>query len=237
MKKALFLSVMVVFCTLGCSQTTTVEQSSGTVEQPSTALPKVTQSTPEARSPEPLPEEKQILLTGGTARYLVQEQLARLNFPIDAIGETQEVLGFISINNDGTINQEESEIVVKLEDLRSDESRRDRYLRNNSLESNVYPEAVFQVKELIGFNWPELGSEKEDQNFRMLGDMTIHGVKAEIEWDVEVHFIDNVIEGQARTSFPFSKFKMEIPSLFFILSVEDEIRLELDFSAQWYPER
>ena len=71
MKKALFLFVMVVFCTLGCSQATTVEQSSGTVEQPSTALPKVTQSTPEARSPEPLPEEKQILLTGGTARYLV----------------------------------------------------------------------------------------------------------------------------------------------------------------------
>ena len=58
---------------------------------------------------------------------------------------------------------------------------------------------------------------------------------AEIEWDVEIHFINNVIEGQARTSFPFSKFKMEIPSLFFILSVEDKIRLELDFSAQWNP--
>ena len=222
MKKVLFFSAIVMLCTIACSNSTPNEKQVSTSQKP--------EDTAEVSDSKPLSSETHILINQGTARYLVQEQLASLNFPIDAIGETEDIEGIIVINSDGSVNHEDSKIIVQLTELRSDEGRRDRYLRNNSLESNIYPEAVFNVKELNEFTWPNV--DEKEKAFKMLGDMTLHGVTKNIEWDVQAYFDDNFVTGQAKTNFPFSKFNMEIPNLFFILSVEDEIRIELDFRAQ-----
>ena len=42
-------------------------------------------------------------LPSSTARYLITEQLANLDFPIDAIGETNQISGLISFNESGKI--------------------------------------------------------------------------------------------------------------------------------------
>ena len=42
-------------------------------------------------------------LSESTARYLVREQLANLYFPIDAIGETNEINGSISLDKNGKV--------------------------------------------------------------------------------------------------------------------------------------
>ena len=68
--------------------------------------------------------------------------------------------------------------------------------------------------------------------FQLVGDMTLHGVTDEITWDVLVTYNDEgVVEGKAQTSFPFSKFNLATPELPFLLTVEDEIRLEVDFKV------
>ena len=54
------------------------------------------------------------------ARYLVQEQLLRLNFPNDAIGTTKSVEGNIKINSNGQIDKSNSLMQVNLDDLKSD---------------------------------------------------------------------------------------------------------------------
>ncbi|MFB3097123.1 MAG: hypothetical protein ACE1ZZ_00445, partial [Dehalococcoidia bacterium] len=82
------------------------------------------------------------------ARYLVREQLARLDFPNDAVGETSDVVGLIIFSPDGEINSDASRITVNLGTLKSDKDRRDRFLRTRSLESDVFPTAEFVVKEL-----------------------------------------------------------------------------------------
>ena len=166
---------------------------------------------------------------GSLGRYRVKEQLARLPLPNDAVGETPDVSGTIVFNPDGTVQPDRSQLVINLQTLRSNEGRRDRFLRDNSLESNEYPEARFVVQNASGLPWPLPASA--DLSFQLTGDMTVHGVTRLVTWEVTAQVGDGSVTGQAKTSFTFGTFDMSVPSLFFILSVEDNIRLELDFAA------
>jgi hypothetical protein len=60
--------------------------------------------------------------------------------------------------------------------------------------------------------------------------MTIHGVTREVTWDVIASVTpDGALHGKALTKFPFATFGLTRPSVAVVLSVEDEIRLEIDF--------
>ncbi len=163
------------------------------------------------------------------ARYLVNEQLARLNSPIDAIGVTEKVEGAIVFGADGAVDSARSRIIVDMASLRSDSDRRDGYVRNNTLETGKYPTAELVVKRLTGLPWP-LPSSGE-ASFDIIGDMTIHGVTKELTWRATAQFGEGSVSGQAETNFTFDTFDMDIPRVFVVVSVEDNIRLEIDFEA------
>ena len=84
-------------------------------------------------------------LPDSIARYLITEQLATLDFPIDAIGETNEINGSINFDKDGKIIKDTSTIIVNVSSLKSDSGRRDRYISRRSLESDKYPESVINL--------------------------------------------------------------------------------------------
>ena len=169
-------------------------------------------------------------LQESTARYLITEQLANLDFPIDAIGETNQISGSIIFNKDGNIIEDESKITVNVNSLKSDSSRRDRYISRRSLESEKYPEATIFIKEIRNLPWPLPESGSAEIN--IIGDMNVHGVTDRIAWDTEVNFNKNKINGIAKTNFKFEKFNMDLPRVAIVLSVENNIRLELDFVAE-----
>ena len=155
------------------------------------------------------------------------EQLARRDLPNDAIGVTGQVEGLIVLDGSGAIDQENSEIVVMLESLESDEPRRDNYLRTRtSIGSPEFPKAVFIPQEVSGLDWP-IG-EGDRLIFDMVGQMTIRGVTNPMTWCVEAFLDQGVITGQAKTSIYFSDYQIPKPTLLFILSMDDEIRLEAD---------
>ena len=58
-------------------------------------------------------------LPNSTARYLITEQLANLDFPIDAIGETNQINGSINFDENGKIIQQNSTIIVNVNSLKS----------------------------------------------------------------------------------------------------------------------
>jgi len=163
------------------------------------------------------------------ARYLVREQLARLDFPNDAVGETSGVVGQIIFNPDGEINSDESKITVNLRTLKSDKDRRDRFLRTRSLESDVFPTAEFVVKEVPGLEWP-LPKEGE-ASFQIVGDMTVHGFTRPITWEATAQFSEDSFSGVAETSITFDDFDIDVPKVRIVLSVEETMRFELDFLA------
>lgn len=172
-----------------------------------------------------------VLQEGTMARYLIREELASVELPFDATGETSEVSGAFTFTADGEIVPESSRIVLNAASLRSDEENRDRYLRRNAIQTATYPEIVFVATSIDGLAWPLPTSGEAE--FTIRGDLTVREVTRPVTWQAVATFDGTSVTGTAKTNFTFGEFEMEVPDLFFIVSLEDNIRLELDFVAGW----
>ena len=191
--------------------------------------------TAEAVQPGASGGESRVTVTigdGTLARYVIGEQLANRDLPNDAIGETPNVSGSIVFDADGKVVPKLSTLVVDVSALRSDSDRRDNYLRGNSLETSTYPEARLDVNEVVDLPWPL--PDTGQATFMLVGDFTVRDVTKVVKWEVTAEFGPQ-ITGQAVAVFTFDYFEMSKPRLAFILSLDDEIRLELDFVASVTP--
>jgi len=163
--------------------------------------------------------------SGSKAEYRVREQLARLNFPNDAVGATESVAGALVVRPDGTFTGD-SKLTVDMRTLRTDEPKRDGFVRENTLETNRYPLAEFVPRRYTGL--PASLPTSGGATFKLIGDLTLHGVTAEQAWDVAATFAGDTVNAKATTQFNFAKYKITIPRIFGLLSVDDAIRLELN---------
>jgi len=163
--------------------------------------------------------------SGSKAEYRVREQLARLNFPNDAVGATESISGALVVRTDGTFTGD-SKLTVDMRTLRTDEPKRDGFVRENTLETNRYPLAEFVPRRYTGLPTPLPTSG--GAAFKLIGDLTLHGVTAEQTWDVAATFAGDAVNAKVTTQFNFAKYKITIPRVFGLLSVEDDIRLELN---------
>lgn len=163
--------------------------------------------------------------SGSKAEYRVREQLARLNLPNDAVGTTESITGALVMRADGTFTPD-SKLIIDMRTLRTDEPKRDGFVRENTLETNRYPTAEFVPRRYTGLAVPLPSSG--GATFKLTGDMTLHGVTVEETWDVAATFAGDSVTAKATTRFNFAKYKITIPRVFGLLSVEDDIRLELN---------
>lgn len=174
---------------------------------------------------------------GTRAFYRVREQLVGVSFLNDAVGVSEAVDGVLVIAADGSIG-EGSRLTLDLSTFSSDQDRRDRFVRNRVFEVEQYPTAIFEPTRTVGSPFP---ADDPDAlvpivGFQLVGNLTLHGVTTELSWDVLATYDDDgVVEGKAMTAFPFSTFNLTKPELPFLLSVEDEIRLEIDFNVKRLP--
>ena len=165
--------------------------------------------------------------TGNEARYRVREQLAGFDLPKDAIGATKDVTGRIVIGPDGKVVKESSKVTIELSTLKSDQGRRDNYLRRSTLETSKYPQAELVPAALEGLLLPI--APGSSQTFSVRGDLTVHGATRPTTWQVTARGEGNGIVGTATTAFTFKDFGLEQPRVPVVLSVADTIRLEYDF--------
>lgn len=166
---------------------------------------------------------------GSAARYLVGEELVRIPNPIVAVGETTDVSGAIAFGADGAADAEASIVSVGLAGFVSDEDRRDNYVRSRLFDTGRFPRAELAVRDTPGLPWPL--PESGEAEFQIIGDLTIQGVSHTTVWDATAAFSADSIEGSASTTVTFDDFGLSKPSFAFIISVEDEIRLEMDIIA------
>lgn len=165
--------------------------------------------------------------TGNEARYRVREQLAGFDLPRDAIGATKAVTGQIVVGADGKVVKDGSKVTIDLSTLKSDQSRRDNFLRRNTLETSKYPKAELVPVALEGLLLPiQPGAS---QTFSVRGDLTVHGVTRPTTWQVTARGEGQDVVGTASTAFTFKDFGLEQPRVPVVLSVADTIRLEYDF--------
>ncbi|HEX4998117.1 MAG TPA: YceI family protein [Terriglobia bacterium] len=163
------------------------------------------------------------------ASYHVREQLLGFDLPNDAVGVTSDVFGGLTLSADGAIGSG-SRISVDLRTLKSDQEQRDTFLRDRTIQTNRFPTADFVPRRIEGLSMPL--PTKGSSTFKLIGDMTAHGVTAELSWTLELTFDGDRVTGKAKTSFPFKTFNLTIPRLPGILSLDDNIRLELDLALR-----
>ena len=166
--------------------------------------------------------------TGNEARYRIREQLVRMDLPSDAIGRTTEITGGIGIGADGKIIPAESKFVVGVGSLKSDRDMRDGYVRGRVLEADQFPTVEFSPTEFRGL--PKTLPTSGAHTFDVVGKLTIRGVTKPTTWHVSAEQKNGQVIGNASTLFTFSDFNIDQPRVPVLLSVQDTIRLEYDFT-------
>lgn len=169
----------------------------------------------------------EIAASGTEASFRVREQLARLNAPSDAVGKTSAVKGSIVLTPDGKIVADQSKLTVDLSSLQSDSGMRDNFIKRSTLETARFPSAVFVPTEVRGLPSPLPTSGQ--QSFQLLGNLTIRDVTRPVTWDVTSQVEGDDLTGRATTTLTFQDFGLAKPSVAAVLSVNDEIRLEVAF--------
>lgn len=162
------------------------------------------------------------------ARYVAREQLAANTIQSDATGSTKDVSGQIIVGPSGQIATG-SRIIVGLQNLASDRSQRDNYIKRNTLQTDQFATVEFTPTEVQGLAWPVPMSG--EATFMLVGDMVVHGVTKPATWDVAGTFTAQDVTGKASTVVRLDTFGMRKPQVPVVASIEDDIRLELDFAA------
>lgn len=160
------------------------------------------------------------------ARYIAEEELANVGANT-AVGSTNTIQGAFLFDADGNPIPC-STIYVDVRTFESDSSRRDNFLRGNTLQSDQYPLAEFVVTEVQDFALPADG---EETTFTLVGNFTLHGVTKTVAWEATASRTGNTLTGSAKTEFDMADFDIEKPIVGSVLSIEDIIQLEIDLVA------
>ena len=167
------------------------------------------------------------LQPGSVARYEIGEQFARLPTPITAVGETSAINGKVYFDPSGNISEyDASIIVVDVESLTSDENKRDNWVRRNG---GIGSEIYIILTKVSGHTWPLPDSGKMEVTIE--GEMTISDITNPVTWNGLLGIEGSDITGSITTIITWDQFSLSKPRLPFIISVDDEITLELEVIA------
>ncbi len=143
-------------------------------------------------------------------------------------GEFREFDGALEVGEDGTIRAHGT---VKAASVHTNQDQRDEHLRSaDFFDAENYPELKFESTSI---------ERVDDENYRIAGDLTIHGVTNPIELNAEIGGVDVGMEGEHRTGLEVTgqlsrkdygmKFNAALGSGNAV--VADKVKLALDVEA------
>jgi polyisoprenoid-binding protein YceI len=165
---------------------------------------------------------------GNHVRYRVQEQLADMELPSDAVGGTDRIAGAIVFDQAGRVLTNASKLTIDVRSLKSDRSARDTYVNAHILDTGRFPTVTLVPLSVKGPQFP-LPSTGE-QALEVLGNLTIDGVTRVTTWKGKANFDGKRIVGTVTTTFTFDEFNLKKPNVLMVLSADDDITLEYDFT-------
>ena len=163
------------------------------------------------------------------ATIRVREQIAAIPAPGDAVLTTRAFSGSVVLLPDGSFASG-SAFAADLDTLRSDEPLRDEWIKFNTLNTRVYPRAEFTLERVSGLPMPI--AAQGEWSATLEGAMKIHGVERRLVWPVQVTRSSGEVRVRGATSFRFGDHGMAVPANRLILSVVDDVRLEIDLVAK-----
>jgi len=160
----------------------------------------------------------------------VREVLAQIRAPSDAVLTGTGVKGSFTLNADGTFTSA-SKITADLTTLRSDQGQRDQFIKDNTLQTRRFPTAEFIPDKAGALPLPL--PESGEFTFTLTGRMTIHGTTKTVTFDVTAKRDGARLTATAKAnpSWKFADFGMQQPRVASVLSIEDDIRVEIALVA------
>jgi polyisoprenoid-binding protein YceI len=171
----------------------------------------------------------EIIPAGSEARFIIDEVLR--GAPKTVVGATDQVAGQLALDPNDLSNAQVGVVRVNARTLATDNDFRNRAIKNQILRTNDFEFVTFTPTQVVGL--PETGTVGETYTFQVVGDLTITNVTKQVTFDVEaVATSETQIEGIATTAFPYTDFELFIPDAPAVDTVDDEVRLELEFVAE-----
>lgn len=152
---------------------------------------------------------------GSQATFTVNEKLAQFELPNDAVMRTAALTG------DMRVDGRASKVTLDLQQLTSDQSRRDNFVRNMF---RAQPTAVVTIPTLTGL--PERYEAGHVVKQKINGTIAINGVEKPIALDVEARMDGTVLNVLGRTSFVWADFNITPPNTPTV-KVQDRVAVEV----------
>ena len=158
---------------------------------------------------------------GSEATFTVNEKLASLPLPNDAVMRTEALAGEVHFDGRPSV------ITIDLHQLSSDQARRDRFVR----------ERMFPNDPIATFTLPDAGplpgefTSGETAAGEITGELEIKGFRAPITFEIEARDDGDVIYILGRTIFTWAQLEIPPPNLSFV-QVQDEVHVEILIAAR-----
>ncbi|HLF72209.1 MAG TPA: YceI family protein [Dehalococcoidia bacterium] len=160
-------------------------------------------------------------------KYVVKETLRGIA-DSQAVGTTNAITGDLYLTPAGLAAGVQSKFVVDLTKLKTDESQRDNYVRQNVLQTGRFPNAEFVVESISPF--PANYVEGTEVSLTMSGTLTLHGVSKKVDWAVKARRQGKALTGIADLSFNMSDFGIQPPEVP-IAKAQDGVKLQMTIAA------
>lgn len=179
------------------------------------ALPSPVAPSPTATAPSV--HTTYVVGEGSETTFTVREELARLPTPFDAVIRTTDLSGEIDLAGGRSV------VTIDLHTLSSDEEFRDRYIRRAMFpDSRTASFTVDGVDEVV-----DSLSEGETIARSVEGVLGIRGIEAPLTFEVEARLDGEVLHVLGRTTFTWEQLEIPVPRARSVVSVADEVRVEV----------
>ncbi|MDE2937793.1 MAG: YceI family protein [Chloroflexota bacterium] len=158
---------------------------------------------------------------GSEATFTVNEKLAWLDLPNDAVMRTVGIAGTIQLDGQPSV------IELDLHSMTSDSDRRDGYVRNR-----MFPDhrtATFTVSDLGDL--PDPLPEGEEITRQVEGELSIKSVTKPITFEVQARKDPDKLFVLGRTTFTWDDLELPPPNIPGRIEVKDEVQVEVLLSA------
>ena len=166
--------------------------------------------------------------TSSEARFVLDEVLRGEDKTV--VGTTDQVAGQIALDPSSATSAQVGTITVNARTLVTDDSSRTRALQNVILSTGEHEYISFTPSAIAGL--PTTIQAGQTYAAQLTGDLTIKGVTKTTTFAVQLTPTSaSQLTGTANTTIAFADWGLSIPTVPFVASVDDQVRLELDFTA------
>ncbi|MFT7597500.1 MAG: polyisoprenoid-binding protein YceI [Acidimicrobiales bacterium] len=152
--------------------------------------------------------------------YRINEVLTTIG-DFEVVGRTSDVVGTLTIDGQTVVA---AEFTVDVATLTTDQDRRDKEMREQSMETDLFPEATFVLTDSIELEG--VPGEGEVIDLNVVGDLTMHGVTQLVEIPMDAQVVGGLIVVVGQLDILLSDYGIDAPEAAIVASIEDAGVLE-----------